>query len=130
MAEARTILEIGALSRFGGRLRHVKSRFPRIRASASRAIGTEIEDQSLFGIVARPSRQTHAIRVPGPGEVHPVALRHPRDLLILRRRWRRCWPKASGTQGAENEADLAAMRCSRPHPFAHGSLNVRETVEI
>src|SRR5580700_10187469 len=103
------VSEIGPLPRFGGQLHHVKPRFPGIRGRAGRAIGPELEDRILAGIVTRPHRQARTVRVAGLGEVDPVALRHPGDLLILgcRRWWRR--PEASATQSAEHETDFAAV---------------------
>src|SRR2546422_1287812 len=90
----------------------------------------EIEDEILALIVTRPNQQVRTIRIAGPGEVHPVSLRHPRDRLIQGRR-RRWWrSEATGTQGAEHEADFAAVRCPIPKPFPHASLNVGEPVEV
>src|SRR5580658_330305 len=124
------ISEIGPLPRFGGQLHHVKPRFPGIRGRAGRAIGPELEDRILAGIVTRPHRQARTVRVAGLGEVDPVALRHPGDLLILgcRRWWWR--PEAAATQSAEHETDFAAVWGSCPHAFPHGSLNIGEPVAI
>jgi hypothetical protein len=105
----RSQKSVRSLSRFGGQLHHIKPRLPDIRDCAGRAIGMEIEDQILAGIVARPGREARAVRVAGLGKVNPIALRYPGDRLILGCRcdWR---AEASGTQGAEHEGDFAAMR--------------------
>ena len=47
---------VGALSGFSGQLHYIKPRLPDVRDRAGRAIGVEIEDQILAGIVTRPCR--------------------------------------------------------------------------
>src|SRR5579872_3227251 len=124
------VSEVRAFARFGGLLHDVQPRLPGVTNRASRAVGMELEDQILAGIVTRPGRQCRAIRIACPGEVDPVALRHARDcpILVCCWRWRRS--KAPGTQGAEYERNFAAVGCSGPQPFPHAGLNVGEPVEV
>src|ERR1044072_6004876 len=67
-----------------GLLDHVQSRFFGIGFADRCTVGLEFEELVLLGIVNGPFRQSRNIRITGLGEVCPVGVHHPGDLLVFR----------------------------------------------
>src|SRR5439155_15180893 len=65
------------LRRLGGLLGHLQPRFPGIGSGDGRTVGPELKDLVLAGIVTRPFRQPHTIRVARLSEVGPVSVERP-----------------------------------------------------